>query len=316
MKRFFIYLLLPLMFIGLSLHSSAQGGDNLGLLALTSYVDSSVAKDLGGSASILENRLSQIISANGMTNGYSRFILTAFPVVVTKDVLGTAPSTFAYTINLSLFLGDGFDGNVFTSHTLTLKGVGRTEEKAFINAFNNLSTNSREIKDFVSRGKEEIVKYYSQRCDVIIRKAQMLENQNHFDEAIYMLINVPEASSCYNKALTAVDDIYKKKINRECPLLLNDAKNYWAANPTVEGAQVVAEILRDIDPRANCYKDVSKFTATVGKRVLELDGREWDLYVDKEVGLQKDLIKAYRDVGKAWGEGQPKTVHYNIRGWW
>ena len=47
-----------------------------------------------------------------------------------------------------------------------------------------------------------------------------------------------------------------------------------------------------------------------------MDKREWDLKLKNDIVLEKDRIKAYRDVGVAWGNGQPKSVAYNIHGWW
>jgi hypothetical protein len=53
----------------------------------------------------------------------------------------------------------------------------------------------------------------------------------------------------------------------------------------------------------------------MGKRVLEIDKREWNYKMETEVNLKRDAIKAWRDVGVAYGNGQPKSVSYNIIGW-
>lgn len=35
------------------------------------------------------------------------------------------------------------------------------------------------------------------------------------------------------------------------------------------------------------------------------------------IDIAKEKIKAYRDIGVAYGNNQPKTITtYNIRGWW
>ena len=145
----------------------------------------------------------------------------------------------------------------------------------------------------------------------------MLENQSQFDEALYMLTGIPESSSCYDKALASVDQMYRNKINGECKIKLADAQNYWNSNPTSDGANVVAEILSGIDPRATCFKEVSAFANKVGKRVIEIDGREWKFKVDKEIGLEKDRLKSIRDIGVAYGQGQAKNVNYIYKtsGW-
>lgn len=302
--------------VGINTRIMAQSADNIDLMALATYIDPIVEERTSGATSVLENKLSQITNSNGMTNGHSRFIITANTTVISKDVIATAPASYAYTLNITFFIGDGIDGTVFSSYPLTIKGVGNNETKALINAFKNIDINNKKINDFILKGKEQIVNYYSSRCNLIIKKARMMEDQNLFDEAIYSLITIPEASSCYEKGLAVVNEIYHKKIERDCKIKLLQAKNYWNANPTVEGANNVAVILSEIDPRSSCYKEVSSFANSVGKRVLELDGREWKFIYEKEIGLEKDRIKAIRDIGVSWGNGQPQNVQYNVRGWW
>ena len=58
-----------------------------------------------------------------------------------------------------------------------------------------------------------------------------------------------------------------------------------------------------------------QLSAKIQKRVIEIDKREWN-YVMKEQQQTSEMIKAYRDVGVAYGNGQPKSVTYNVNGWW
>lgn len=316
MKNIFLSILSIMLLVGITSPLMAQSTDHINLMTLATYVDPSVKENTPDASLVLENKLTQITNTNGMINGYSRFIITANTTILTKDVIATAPPSYAYTFNITFFIGDGIDGTVFSSYPLTVKGVGNNETKAYINAFKNIDVNSKKINDFITKGKQQIVNYYSNRCNLIIKKARMMENQNLFDEAIYSLTTIPEASSCYEKGLTVANEIYNIKIERECKLKLLEAKNYWNTNPTVEGANNVAVILSEIDPRSSCYKEVITFANTVGKRVLELDGREWNFKYEKEIGIEKDRIKAIRDIGVSWGNGQPQNVQYNVSGWW
>lgn len=315
MKNFIYSFMLLISTFILSQTSYAQS-DNTGLISLATYLDPEVEELTKGAESVLKNKLNQIVTENGMGNGFSRFLITANVVVLDKEILGEAPTVFYYKFDLSLYIGDGVEGNKFSSHTITLKGAGNNQTKALINAFKSLNVKDKGIQAFVSKGKSQIVNYFSSRCDVLLRQAKMLENQNQFDEAIYSLVSIPEASACYEKALTAAEEVYAKKIDRECGLKLVEAKNYWSSHSDLAGANVVARILSGIDPRSSCYAEVTEFANTVGKRVLELDGRAWKFITDREIDLERDRIKAMRDIGVAWGNGQPNSVAYNIKGWW
>ena len=297
--------------------TDAPKGDT-GRISLTAYIDPQVEKITQGSSSILSNKLNQVINANGLgTAGMSRFIITANVNVISKDILATAPPGIVYTLDVTLYIGDGVEGNKFSSHNMTLKGVGINENKAMIEAFKSIRANDAALQSFVTNGKNQIIAFYNSRCEQIMKEARLLEAQNRFEEAIWKLTAVPDASTdCYNKAIDAIVPIYRKYIDRDCKIKLQEATAIWNANQNVDAANTVGEILIGIDPMAACYNEVRAFSNRVAKRVLELDNREWKYKVDATLGLKQDMIKAYRDVGVAYGNGQPQTMTYNVFGWW
>ncbi len=318
MKKVINKTILCALAFGMSVTAFAQGKSDAGRISLTPYIAPQVEKITESSTSILTNKLNQVVNANGLAgSGFSRFIITANLNVLSKDVIAGAPPTFAYTFDVTLYIGDGLDGNKFASHNLTLKGVGINENKAMIDAFKGIRPNDPGVQAFVTTGKNKIVEFYNTRCEQILKEAKLLEAQNRFDEAIFKLTAVPDASlECYNKAIEALVPLYRKYIDRDCKIKLQEATAIWNANQTVDAANSVGEIIMQIDPQAACYAEVKAFSDKVAKRVLELDSREWKYKVDSEIGLKRDLIQAYRDVGVAYGNGQPKTVVYNTRGWW
>ena len=266
----------------------------------------------------LENKLMQIATANGMSGDVasSRFIITARVVVASKDITPTAPPMQAYTLDVTFFIGDGYSGTSFASHTTTVKGVGQNETKAYNAALKNIKTNDIAYQSFVSKGKTKIIEYYNAQCDFIIKDAQTLASQNRFEEAIFILTGVPEVcKDCYNKCMDAVAPIYKQHIDRDCKMKLNEANNIWAANQTVNAANYAASVLSTIEPGSDCFGEVKSVAEKIASRVKEIDGREWQYTLKNQV-QQSELIQAYRDVGVAWGNGQPKTITYNVRGWW
>lgn len=294
---------------------AASAQTDLSRISLTPYIGQHIPS---AAQSVLQNKLNQITSQNGMGSAGlgSRFIITANIVTMSKDVLGTAPPSIAQTLDVTLYIGDGFEGKKFASHTVTVRGVGANENKAYMEAIKQIRANDPGIQNFITTSKNQIITYYNTRCDAILREAKMLEAQNKFEEAIYVLTSVPDVSSCFDKAMAAVAPLFQKKIDRDCKVRLMEAQNIWSANQTLDAANQVAEILTSIDPQAACMRDVKALSDRVGKRVLELDSREWNFNYEKHIGLQKDMIKAYRDVGVAYGNNQPQNMTYNIIGWW
>ena len=134
---------------------------------------------------------------------------------------------------------------------------------------------------------------------------------NKFDEAIFKLTSVPDVcTDCWEKAMDAVAPIFKQKIDFECKEKINLANNVWNAGQSWDAAQKAGAVLSTIDPNSSCVDDIKPLATKIEKRIKEVDGREWDFFYDYNIGLTRDMIKAYRDIGVAWGEGQPQTIVY------
>jgi len=291
--------------------------DDAGRISLTAFIAENENLPQGATA-VLSNKLNQITNVNGMgSTGFNRFIITANLITSTKDIIASAPPMTALTLDVTLYIGDGIEGRKFSSHSMTVKGVGINENKAYMDAIKNIKPNDAKVQSFITEGKNKIIEYYNTRCNFIMKEAQNLEAQNRLEEAIMILTSVPDASlDCYNKSMAAVAPLYKKLIDRNCKLRLVEATNVWNTTQTLEGANAAGEILSSIDPQSSCFSQVQALSEKIGRRVLELDKREWNYKFESEIGLQKDLIKAYRDVGVAYGNGQPQSMTYNIIGWW
>jgi hypothetical protein len=298
--------------------NTAGKSDDAARITLATFVPQQIDQMPEAARSILANKLSQIVTQNGLGGKASneRFIITANINVISKDLTATAPPMQAYVLDITLYIGDGIDGTKFASVSTQVKGVGESETKAYISALKNLKTNDPNYQSFIETGKTKIVEYYNSKCDFIIKEAQTLASQNKFEEAIFKLTGVPEVcKGCYDKCMDAIAPIYKQQIDRDCKLKLAEATNLWSANQTVEAGNQAGEILSTIEPSAACFGEVKTLSNKIATRVKELDTREWN-YKLKEQAQESERIKAYRDIGVAYGNGQPKTVTYNVRGWW
>ncbi len=287
--------------------------DDLGRIALNPWVPEQVENMPNASSVNLLNKLGQIATRYGMGSSElnPRFIISANVVVQSKDITSTAPPMHALTLEITLYIGDGIEGKLFTSTSVTGKGVGENETKAYTVALKSLDPANPNIQKFMEEGKRKVIAYYNSRCDFIIKEAQMLESQHKFDQAIYTLMCIPDVClDCYNKAMDAVGPLFKNKIDWECKAKVNAARNAWSAGLNRRAADDAAGILATIDPYAACFSEAVSLTGEIAKRVKEIDGREWDFKLQKEIGLEKDRIKAWRDVGVAWGTNQPKNIVY------
>ena len=317
-------LLSLLMIIGYNAYSQNALGksDDAARITLAAYVPQQIDKMPDAARSILANKLNQIVTQNGMGGAANneRFIITANVNVISKDLTATAPPMTALVLEVTLYIDDGFVGTKFSSTSISVKGVGESETKAYISALKGISPTNSNIQSFVGNGKSKIIEYYNSKCDFIIKEAQTLVSQNNFEEAIFKLTSVPEVcKECYDKCMDAVGPIYQKQIDRECKSKLMEANTAWNAAQDSYGADTAGGILAQIDPNASCYKEALALSNKIAQRIKEIDQRDWKLQLKEQqdnVDIQKATIKAVRDIGVAYGNGQPKTVTYNVRGWW
>jgi hypothetical protein len=230
---------------------------------------------------------------------------------------------YQYELQITLFIGDGIAGTKFSSYSFTVKGNGVSETKAYIAALKQIKPGDEKFKSFINEAKEKIITYFETQCDFILKDAQSLAGQNKFDEAIYKLSEVPTVcKDCFDKCMTAVVPIFQKQIDLNCTRLMSKAQGIWSASQDEAGAKEAVEVLRGVHPQSKCFKEsvsmVDYFYNEVKKRIKELDEREWKLQL-KEQQDEKEIrmatIKAARDIGVAYGKGQPKTI-YKVYGWW
>lgn len=303
---------------GADAQNTAGKLEDVGRLTLAAYVPPQIDQMPDAARSALSNKISQIVTQNGMGGSArnERFILTANIVINTKDILPGPPPMHAYTLDITFFIGDGIEGTKFASKTVTCKGVGTNETKAYMEAIKMVKPTDPALQSFVEEGKKKIMAYYNSKCDFIIKDAQTMASQNDFDGAIYKLVSVPDVcKECYDKCMTAVAPMYQKKIDRECKMKLAEATGIWNASQDMAAADNAGALLATIEPSSSCYGEAKALHAKIAKKVNEIDKREWAFKV-KEQAQTSEMIKAYRDVGVAYGNGQPQNVSYTTVGWW
>jgi len=308
-----IVILNVLMCIGFVQAQNPEKNDDKSKLALAVWIPDQIEGMPIVAKKNLENKLTQMLIDNGFTNDAynSRFILTANIAVMTKDITPTTPAMHAYTLNITFYIGDGVEGKSFSSFSTTIKGVGDNDTKAYMSALKNIKTTDPAYQSFIDKGKGKIIDYYNTQCDQIIKDARVLASTRQYDEAIWKITGVPSVcSNCWDKCMATLTPIYQQKIDYECQMKVAEATNIWNAGQSWDAAEQAGAILKTIDPKATCFNDAKSLSDRIATKIHDVDKREWNLVYEKEVGVKKDLIDVYREIGVAWGKNQPQNVTY------
>lgn len=287
-------------------------------IAVSAYVapNSGVPKSAD---KVLETKLKNLISAAGFaSSANTRFILTAHVTTLTEDVTATAPPQYAYTLSFNLYFGDGVSGNLYSSADFETKGVGTSKEKAYQMALKALNPRNPEFKKMIVDGEQKVIEYYNANGNAIIQEAQTLANNQQYDDALWVLDEIPSVcTDLYQRANELKMSFYQKLIAEEGAKALAEARAAWNAGQDREAANRAGAILATINPQSPAYSEAVALSNQIAARVKALDEREWNYKLQEQknaADIQKAQIKAIRDIGVAKAQNQPKTI-YKVY-WW
>lgn len=322
MRRKILVRLLLLLFITSATNSSfAQNtlgkSDDLGRLALSVMVPD-MAENIPQSAKqLLENKMMQIATINGLGAGGldPRFCIVPMVNILTKDVTPTAPPMIALNMEVTFYIVDAVNQTIFVQTTMAAKGVGQTEDKAYISGIKNVNARAGQFKGFIESGKNKIIEYYNSQCDAIIKKAQSLAGMKQHEEALFYLLSVPDVCrECYDKCMDVSVEVYKDYANYKCTKYMSAARAAWANMD----APLAAQNLSMITPDMSCYGDATKLTDAITNKMIADGANVWNFKMkqyDDTVDLESLKIKAKRDVAVAWAHASYWN-NYNYNWGW
>lgn len=301
MKKFQLVLAAILIYSSMAYSQSSLGKtDDLGRIAIAAIVPDEAGIP-GGAQRMLQNKLMQVATQNGLgASDGSQFAMVPMISIISKDVTPTAPPMVALNIEVTLYIVDVLSQNIFSQTSIPLKGVGNTEERAYSQALNNINPRHGQFRGFVEKGKEKIIEYYNSKCDVIISSAQALAGQKKYEEALFMLLSVPDVSrECFDKCMAISIDIYQEYSNQKCNEHLSAARAAWAGKELSR----VEEHLGKITPDMACYPQAEQLLEQITATVEAEGASSWSFKMkqyDDSVDIEKMKIEAGRDVAKNW----------------
>ena len=270
-----------------------------------------------GAKAMIENKLTQLLTRNGIAgvDYLGQFILTVTTTPLDKDVIPGPPMKIREKMEMNLYIADMYAKTIFSSTSITVQGLGETENKCYLNAISRMPLQTPQMAKFISDGKQKIIDYYDHEGEALIKKAQFLAKQKNYDEAIFYVSLIPQQSKHYDAALAAGLQIYQQYLDNACAVNLAQARAAWAAEQNSAGAYAAGEYLSNILPDAGCYGDAMELYKEIKGKVLDDWKFEMKKYQDG-VDLESQRIDAMRQVGVAYGNHQPsKEVNIEfIRG--
>jgi hypothetical protein len=310
MKKLFAIIIV----LVLSNNLIAQTSNDIGKIALSVVMPDNIKGLNTSHLSKLETKISQIVIASGLAaSSYNNnfVVYPKFAIYETNVVEGGMQNITVITSELSLFIKQVDNNIMFSTISKSLKGSGNSKELAITNAISKIPTNDPDFKTFIETGKNKIIKFYETKCEDIIKKSDGFVKMQKFEEALGLLMTVPEeVSSCYNQIQDKSIAAYKAYQTEKCSALIQKAKTTLASNDFVGALNILAYI----DPSATCFKESQTIAKTAEAKVTAEEKKQWDFQMKQyndEVSLEKQRINAIKDIAVSYYKSQPTTVSYN-----
>lgn len=288
-----------------SLAVSAQEPESR--IALTPYVYYDIESVPQAASSALERKLTSMATANGFAGVSDVFVITAVPEVMDVSMTPTAPAQFVVDMEVEVYVLNNPEEVIVGQTVYALKGVGASEQKAVINAINQINVKSTDTRRFMENARSGIIAYYSSKLPAIIAKAQSYANMTKYDEALAVLSAVPDCLDEYIQVTELMTDIFTMKIDRDADELIRKAEASLAAEDTTAALAVLVKV----DPYSSRVEDadaiVAKIKADTGARRAQQIQRELDEYefrkemevrkYEDEVEFERMRLEAAKDAG-------------------
>jgi hypothetical protein len=127
-----------------------------------------------------------------------------------------------------------------------------------------------------------------------------LAGQKKFEEALYMLLSVPDVSrECFDKCMAISLDVYQEYANHKCNEYLSAARAAWAGKELMK----VEENLGKITPDMACYPQAEQLIAQITAAVNAEGASSWGFKMkryDDSVDIEKMKIESGKEVAKSW----------------
>ena len=231
----------------------------------------------------LEGKLQSLVTAQGNADRQTdRFLITARVDVTNKDITQTAPPKVSMKMDITFIIGDVVEDKVYGTHTISTAGIGPTETKAYIQAFQRIKSNNPALQKFVGDTKQKILDYYNDNCQFIVSDAERKVQMGQYDEAIAQLVTVPTVcADCYTTCQAKSLEVYEQrrqaeaaKLDKEGRELIRQARSAWSVKHDYECAQKALDLLAKVDPDAACVAEADKFVTEINDHLRKVEARQ------------------------------------------
>ena len=227
-----------------------------------------------GAQNALYSKLQRVITSNGLAESAGqRFVLTPRFDIIESGV--TSAGMMLLKLEVTFIFGDVVEDKIYGSATINATGIGDSEEKCYVKAFQVLKPNHPTLSNMLNKAKADIITYYTDNSDFIIKDIDRLASMGQYQEAITKAVSVPPVCKdvymlCQDKALEIYGmktEALRKEMDKQNQTILQKARSAWAVKNDYASAEAALNLLAQIDPDASCRVDADELLKVINNNL-------------------------------------------------
>lgn len=194
----------------------AQSGNYApGKVAFSPVFDTSFSGWSQEITDLMQNKLTQIALRNGVGGFSEQYVLTAKIALEDKQTTATAPPQFIVKLSVQLLALDMDAQIIVGERTLSLTGVDKSENRAYLDAIKKIKPTDPILVSFIREASESVVAAYNRNLDTNLADARQCYDNGRYDDALAILAAIPENVDRYDQVRDLSSVVVKAKIQKE-----------------------------------------------------------------------------------------------------
>ena len=187
------------------------------VIDLSAYIDDETAAQLGdNNAAALKNKISKIITRNGMADAAGLFVVTPTLTITDDGAVDTGMTTLhVLRADLTLSVKNLFEDTVFGSQTISLQANGKSMEACMRSLINKVNVNDARFAKLIGDVQQGIADYYTRQMPKILAKVNSLVAREEYEDAMAALAVIPESVDEYEAVEELKVQVYDKLLAGE-----------------------------------------------------------------------------------------------------
>lgn len=259
-------------------------------------IDDKTAELLGENATLaLKNKVSKIITRNGMTDSEGFFALVPSIVVTDEGVVDTGMMKMkVVSADFTLAVKNIVDNTTFNSQIVPLRANGKDLASALRAMVNMVNINDVRYAKLLKDSQEIINNFYAKQMPLLMSKIEAMVAQEKYEEAMAALSMIPNNVEAAAKISQLKIDIYNKTLENEVVRAVADAELLVRQGKINEAL----DLCRTVNKLSPNYHEVTAFmkrlddqAAQAEAAALEAEARKQDAEKVKEKTLSEADVK-------------------------